>query len=110
MNLIEDTSSLLDHQRMPGLQVVLFVKGRSDQAEALWALLIALRWPPGTILHALDASAHPSAASWFGVEQLPSLVALMDGSILAIEQGCHQSCADRLVETVHLVYHQLCDL
>jgi hypothetical protein len=97
MNLLPHHIKLLPPHPVEGLYIILFVDRADQAAERTWDHAVSLDWPPGTILHALVAAEAREITSWFGIKRFPALAAISDGALLALEQGCEDGCASRLL-------------
>jgi hypothetical protein len=97
MNILPAAIRLIPPRPAQGLHIILFVAHEDPYAEQTWLRATALDWPAGTLLYALVADEAPEITSWFGIARFPALAALMDGSLVALEDGCEQGCAERLL-------------
>lgn len=98
MNKLPAAVRLIPPRPAQGLHVILFVQHEDASAEQTWRRATELGWPAGTLLYALVADEAKEITRWFGIARFPALAALLDGSLLALEEGCEQGCAERLLE------------
>jgi hypothetical protein len=98
MELLPDPCKLLPPHPVEGLHIILFVARCDEAAEQAWARVSALDWPAGTVVHVLSAQDSAAIVGWFGVQRFPALAAIAEGALLALEEGCEQGCALRLLE------------
>ena len=94
--------ALLPGEDDPRLHIVLLTSADSPLPEAMHAKLSAVSWPKGPGLRGrIDAQEVPQLIEWFGVTQLPALLAVCDGALLALEQRCEPEACQRLIALAH---------
>jgi hypothetical protein len=97
MNKLPAAIRLIPPRPAQGLHVILFVETEDASADQTWRRATDLGWPAGTLLYALVADEARDITRWFGISRFPALAAVLDGSLVALEEGCEQGCAERLL-------------
>ena len=96
---------------MPGagrrLHVVLFLADGTPLRESILERFASLELPRGARAVVLEIDHAPKTARWFGITETPTLAAVLDGGLLALEDRCEEGVCERLVQVARQQQREL---